>query len=198
MVIIKNTPDIEPYKLFKKFYNLSLKNNQQSIEAIAISSFDKENNEVDSRYVNLKYVLNEEWIFFSNYQSKKAHHFLTHNQISALFFWNNINVQIRMKGKINQTTRKFNDDYFAQRDKKKNALAISSNQSKVIGSYEDVVARYNESIENNDLTKCPKYWGGFSFTPYYFEFWQGHDSRINKRDVYEFINNEWIHNHLQP
>jgi pyridoxamine-phosphate oxidase len=198
MVVIKNIPDTEPYKLFKKFYNLSLKNNQQSIEAIAISSFDKENNEVDSRYVNLKYVLNEEWIFFSNYQSKKAHHFLTHNQISALFFWNNINVQIRMKGKINQTTRKFNSNYFAQRDEKKNALAISSKQSQVIGSYEDVVHRYNESIENNDLTKCPKYWGGFSFTPYYFEFWQGHDSRINKRDVYEFINNEWIHNHLQP
>lgn len=198
MVIIKNIPETEPYKLFKKFYNLSLKNNQQSIEAIAISSFDKENNEVDSRYVNLKYVLNEEWIFFSNYQSKKAHHFLTHNQISALFFWNNINVQIRMKGKINKTTRKFNSNYFAQRDEKKNALAISSKQSQVIGSYEDVVHRYNESIENNDLTKCPKYWGGFSFTPYYFEFWQGHDSRINKRDVYEFINNEWIHNHLQP
>jgi pyridoxine/pyridoxamine 5'-phosphate oxidase len=103
-----------------------------------------------------------------------------------------------MKGKINQTTRKFNSNYFAQRDEKKNALAISSKQSQVIGSYEDVVHRYNESIENNDLTKCPKYWGGFSFTPYYFEFWQGHDSRINKRDVYEFINNEWIHNHLQP
>ena len=46
--------------------------------------------------------------------------------------------------------------------------------------------------------KCPDYWGGYSFVPYYFEFWEGHQSRINKREVFEKIDNVWKHFILQP
>ena len=83
------------------------------------------------------------------------------------------------------------------RDKKKNALAIMSKQSSSIDSYEALQSNYKMILENNDLTKCPDYWGGFSFNPFYFEFWEGHESRLNKRETYEYKNDEWVHGFLQ-
>lgn len=198
MIIFKNLPNEKPYKIFKEKYEVSLEANQQHIEAASISSFSKEHNEVSSRFVNLKFILNEDFIFFSNYNSSKAKDFIHHKQIAALIYWEKINFQIRIKAVIKKTSRQSNLDYFQSRDKKKNALSISSFQSKQIDSYDKVKKNYKNVYESSNLNYCPDYWGGFSFTPYYFEFWQGHDSRINKRDVYEFINNEWIHNHLQP
>ena len=67
-----------------------------------------------------------------------------------------------------------------------------------INSYNQVKENYIKSLENDDLKKCPNYWGGFSFTPYYFEFWEGHKSRINKREVFNKIDGVWRHLFLQP
>ena len=76
-------PEI-PYQLLKEKYDEAIDAGQQGIEAISISSFNKELNEVDSRYVNLKFITNDEFIFFSNYDSLKASSFNSHNQIAAL------------------------------------------------------------------------------------------------------------------
>ncbi len=187
-----------PYKLFREKYEEAIKAGQKNIEAITISSFNKKINEVDSRYVNLKFVLNDEFIFFTNYNSPKASSFSSHNQISALVYWSSINVQIRMKAKIKKTSKDFNQNYFFERSKEKNALAISSSQSKSIDSYNQVKENYCKSLKNDDLNKCPEYWGGFSFNPYFFEFWKGHESRINKREVYNKIDGIWKQSYLQP
>ena len=86
MIEFINLNQDEPYRYFKEKYEAALRAGQQSIEAIAISSFNKERNEVDSRFVNLKYVIADKFIFFSNYDSPKAIAFDSHDQISALFF----------------------------------------------------------------------------------------------------------------
>jgi pyridoxine/pyridoxamine 5'-phosphate oxidase len=103
-----------------------------------------------------------------------------------------------MKAKIKRTTDEFNQNYFFNRSEEKNALAISSYQSKPINSYNQVKENYSKSLKNDDLKKCPEFWGGYSFTPYYFEFWEGHESRLNKREVYEKSNDIWKHLILQP
>ena len=89
-----------------------------------------------------------------------------------------------MKAKIKQTSKEFNQKYFFDRSKEKNALAISSKQSNRIGSFEQVKENYNNVLINYDLKKCPKYWGGFSFVPYEIEFWQGNEFRLNNRNLY--------------
>ena len=187
-----------PYLLLKEKYDLALSADQKAIEAISISSFNKNFDEVDSRYVNLKFILNDEFIFFSNYDSPKATAFNSHNQVAALIYWSSINVQIRMKAKIKKTSKEFNQKYFFDRSEKKNALAISSNQSKPIESYTKVNENYKQSLENDNLKKCPEHWGGYSFIPYYFEFWEGHESRVNKREVFNNIGGIWKHSFLQP
>jgi len=198
MIKFDNLSNETPYRIFKEKYEDSLKANQKIIEAICISSFSSIDNEVNARFVNLKFVKDKEFIFFSNYESPKSQDFISHNQITALIYWNSTNVQIRMKAKIKQTSKKFNMEYFAKRDRRKNALALSSSQSNKIASYEDVSKNYEKSLREGNLEQCPEYWGGYSFIPYYFEFWEGHESRLNRREVYEMKNDEWNHYILQP
>jgi len=198
MIQFNNLNQEIPYLLLKEKYDEAVDAGQKGIEAISISSYNKEISQVDSRYVNLKFILNDEFIFFSNYDSPKASAFKSHSQISALVYWPSINVQIRMKAKIKRKTSEYNQNYFFDRSEVKNALAISSNQSKPIDSYNQVKENYSKSLENDDLKKCPEFWGGYSFTPYYFEFWEGHESRLNKREVYEKSDDSWKHFILQP
>jgi pyridoxamine 5'-phosphate oxidase len=187
-----------PYLILKKKYDEALNNGQKGIEAISVSSYNNKIHEVDSRYVNLKFIINDEFIFFSNYDSPKASSFDSHDQIAALLYWPTTNVQIRIKAKIKKTSNEYNQKYFFDRLKEKNALAISSNQSKSIKSYNQVKENYNKSLKNDDLKKCPEFWGGYSFTPYYFEFWEGHELRLNKREAYKKNDDGWKHLFLQP
>jgi pyridoxamine 5'-phosphate oxidase len=187
-----------PYLILKEKYDEAIAAGQEAIEAISISSYNKEIDEVNSRYVNLKFINDEEFIFFSNYNSPKALAFNSNKQIAALIYWQTINLQIRIKAKIKKTSKEYNQKYFYNRLPEKNALAISSNQSKPISSHEKVIENYNISLKNNDLKLCPKYWGGYSFVPYEIEFWQGNDFRLNKRNLYKKEENTWKHFILEP
>tara|TARA_B110000259_G_C13941276_1_gene372884 strand:+ start:470 stop:1072 length:603 start_codon:yes stop_codon:yes gene_type:complete len=200
MISTKNINKAGPYKVFLSLLERAEKNKQESLEAISISTYNKEACEVESRFVNLKYVIDDEWIFFSNYNSSKAKSLTQHNQIAALLYWNKIDVQIRIKAKIAKTDEDFSNKYFSTRSLDKNTLAIFSNQSQEIGSYEEVISKYNKLDQSEvDKTIRPDYWGGYSFIPYYFEFWEGHKSRINKRQA--FIKDSsgiWQDKYLQP
>jgi pyridoxamine 5'-phosphate oxidase len=103
-----------------------------------------------------------------------------------------------MKARISKTSKSFNDEYFKKRSSTKNALALSSNQSKPINSYDLVKENYDKALKNNDLKVCPDFWGGYSLVPYYFEFWEGHESRINKREAFDMTDGIWKHSFLQP
>ena len=112
MIQFKNLCKEIPYLIFKEKYDNSIALNQKNIEAISISSYNIENNEVDSRLVNLKYIDYNKFIFFSNYHSPKSIDFISHNQISALLYWPSTNVQIRMKATIDKTPTEYNQEHF--------------------------------------------------------------------------------------
>ncbi len=199
MINIDKISSAEPYSTFEKLYNKALTSEQKVIEAIAISSYSPKLDEVESRHVNLKYIIDEEWIFFSNYNSPKAEQFQVRDQITALIFWNSINVQIRIKAKIRKTDEIFSDLHYKGRTKEKNALAHSSNQSQLIESYDEVIKKYEKILKNENTLKFrPSYWGGFSFEPYYFEFWEGNQFRLNKREIFEKFKDNWKKRYLQP
>ena len=198
MIVFENNNDLEPYKKLRDLYDLALSKNQMNIEAILIASFSHEDNEVDSRFVNLKYVNNEKFIFFTNYESPKSKQFESHSQISAVIYWNKVDIQIRMKAKILKLDSIHSDEHFKKRKKEKNALAISSKQSRPIDSYENVEKDFAEVMKQENLQIRPHYWGGYEFTPYFFEFWSGNENRLNKRESYHLNNEIWIKTFLQP
>ena len=199
MIKFTNLSNDKPYIHFQSLYEQALANDQRGIEAISVSSYNHEASEVEARYVNLKYIVENEWIFFSNYNSPKAQQFESHSQVSVLIFWSSINTQIRIKGSISKTSMEFSDQHFKGRTKEKNALAISSNQSKVIDSFDEVIENFHQTLNTmTSDTVRPDFWGGFSFIPYYFEFWQGHKNRLNKRHIFEQQDGEWVERLLQP
>ena len=86
MIQFNNLNQETPYQLLKEKYDEAMNAGQKGIEAISIASYESKKNEVDSRYVNLKFISNDEFIFFSNYDSPKASSFSSHNQIAALVY----------------------------------------------------------------------------------------------------------------
>ena len=107
-----------PYVKFREKYYDAINASQQNIEAIAISSFNRETDEVDSRFVNLKFIDDKKFIFslITTHPNQKL---LAHTKISALIYWSSINTQIRMKANIKKTSKKFNNLYFKNRSAKK-------------------------------------------------------------------------------
>ena len=119
MIKFINISDELPYKIFKNRYEDAVSANQPIVEAVCISSYSSSNKEVNARFVNLKFVNERDFIFFTNYNSPKSQDFKSHDQITGLFYWSKTNVQIRIKAKISQTSREYNLEYFSDRDQKK-------------------------------------------------------------------------------
>lgn len=191
----------EPLLYFKKLYEEAHSLKQEYIEAICISSYNKNINKVRSRFVNLKYVKEDKFYFFSNYESQKSKDFLSNNQVSITIFWSKTNTQIRIEGCVHRATQEESDSHFKGRSIEKNALAISSMQSKKIASYEDVNKKYIKtinSIKNKSSINRPVYWGGFYVKPNKIEFWEGHENRINKRQEYKKLDSGWSKYFLEP
>tara|TARA_Y100000746_G_C15380685_1_gene398094 strand:- start:144 stop:737 length:594 start_codon:yes stop_codon:yes gene_type:complete len=197
-MIIFNKDNMEaPYKEFIQRYKNAEKANQANIEAACLSTISAQIHP-HSRYINIKYINNNEIIFFSNYRSAKAIDIVSNQNIALNFFWSSINTQIRIEGVITKLSASRSDDHWNIRSKYKNALAISSNQSSVIESYDEIKVNYESTLNSTDLSKRPKYWGGYIIKPNYFEFWEGHKSRINKRNIYKKDKTSWNQYYLQP
>lgn len=190
----------EPMNKLHKLYNQAEKKSQKNIEALCIGSFCVDSNKPSNRIVNIKYIQNDELIFFSNYKSKKAAEFEKCNKVACIFYWNTINCQIRIEGEIKKTTKAFSDKHFKTRSQDKNILSIVSSQSQKISSFQEMKERYEKKLKHNHKNSLnrPIYWGGYKIIPNYFEFWKGHNSRLNKREVYEMQKDSWINYQLQP
>ena len=202
MIEFKVTKNLtsSPIEKLQKLYKKAVENNQILPQAVCISSIDIENDFVDSRFVNLKYVNDRDFIFFSNYLSKKGIQFdkSPNTQVTMVIYWNTLDVQVRIRGVIRKIPSDESDQHFNKRTKQKNALSISSNQSSKIEKYEDVVNKYNKTLESNNFDTRPDYWGGYALEASYFEFWKGNENRLNKREVYELSNNKTKKYFLEP
>lgn len=198
MIDFKSDKYNRPLNKFKDIYIESKNAGQKNIEALCLSTCGRDQRP-SSRLINIKYITENSLIFFSNYDSKKAKDIQHNNNISGIFFWNNINIQIRLEGIINKIDSTESDEHFSQRSLEKNILAISSAQSNIIKSYDEVLKKYNNIKDNKHaLTQRPSYWGGYEIKPNYFEFWYGHKNRLNKRVSYIYEDDEWNKFYLEP
>lgn len=188
----ETSPCLKVFKLYEHAKDAS----QKFIEAACLSTCD-DSKTPQSRYVNIKYINDNELIFFSNYNSLKAKNIEYSNKISLVFFWDSINCQIRISGTISKLDSKRSDAHWKKRSKEKNILSTISQQSNKIKSYDQITKKFNNSLDI-DVSSRPNYWGGYSISPYYFEIWEGHPSRINKREIFELCNEEWLNYYLEP
>ena len=196
-MLSENELDKNPYKQFKLWFEEVCKSDIIEPNAMILSTIDS-NNYPNSRVVLLKGIEKNGLVFYSNYNSSKGKELELNSNAYLLFYWPNLERQVRIRGNINKISSKLSDKYFFSRPKKSQISAIISEQSQKINDKNILKDRIKEIEKNNYTIKRPSYWGGYKLIPNYYEFWQGRPSRLHDRFIYEKKLNKWNIHRLQP
>lgn len=163
----------------------------KTFEANAFVLSTASNNIPKSRVVLLKEYAASGFVFFTNYNSQKGKDILNNPIVSLLFFYEQMQRQIRVLGKAERVSEEQSDAYFYSRPLKSQYGAMLSAQSdelKEDANLEDELAKL---VNANKKPQRPKHWGGYIVKASSFEFWQGRPSRLHDRICYEKSNNSW-------
>ena len=188
-----------PIKQFEIWFKKAKKENIIEPNAMVLSTISK-NNLLNSRTVLLKNITDKGFIFFTNYESRKANDIMHNNNVSVVFLWKKIERQVIIKGKAVKITKRDSKKYFDSRPEKSKIAAWASKQSKELHNSSDLIKRF-KNFENkfkNKLIPYPDFWGGYIIHPNSIEFWQGRSSRMHDRILYEKEKNKWNINRLYP
>lgn len=154
---------------------------------------------IRQRFVLLKGVSEDGFVFFTNYNSDKATALAQNDRSSMLFPWNELDRQVSVSGKVEKIAESESDAYFAARPRASQIAAWTSQQSQPIASRGALEAQYQATLERFDGGDVPRpgHWGGFKLVPERIEFWQGGEDRLHDRFVYHYANG-WSRLRLQP
>lgn len=140
--------------------------------------------EPSARVVLLKDVSEDGFVFYTNYKSRKAQELLENPRVALVFFWPELERQVRVEGIAHLTSRQQNERYFRSRPRGSRFGAIASHQSAVIESRTILKERLREledRYRGTDDIPIPEFWGGYSVVPRAIEFWQGRPNRLHDR-----------------
>jgi len=140
------------------------------------------------------------FVFFTNYESRKGHDLAANPHAALLFFWDRLERQIRIEGRVERVTSAESDAYFEKRPRGHRLSAWASAQSTTIPDRAYVETRMRSEDERFAGTDVPRppYWGGYRVVPSAFEFWQGRRNRVHDRLVYERAGSGWEIRRLAP
>lgn len=154
-----------------------------------------------SRVVLLKGCEDGEFRFFTNYESRKGRELSGNRFGSLLFFWKELERQVRIEGIVQKMTDAASDEYFNTRPFESRIGAIVSPQSKVIENREYLEKLFitkSEEYTDTSLLRRPPHWGGYALQPEAIEFWQGRASRLHDRIRFRLEEGKWIKERLAP
>lgn len=190
----------DPVAFFIRWLNEALEAKSEEPTAMVLSTVD-EHCRPSSRVVLLKGCEEGEFRFFSNYNSKKGKQLKKNPHASLLFFWKELERQVRIEGNITRLSSDASDEYFNSRPEESRLGAIVSPQSEVIESrnyLENLFLTKGEELSEGGTLVRPSHWGGYSLKPELMEFWQGRASRLHDRIQFRLDNNKWIRERLAP
>ena len=197
--LLESDVDPNPINQFEKWWQQAVESKIEEPNAMIVATSTPDG-KPSSRTVLLKNFTNEGFIFFSNYDSRKGAQIDQNPFVALLFFWKEMERQVRIEGRIHKISAEESDIYFSSRPRESRIGAWSSPQSKVIENREFLqqnVAKYNARFYTEDIPR-PEFWGGYIVIPSMVEYWQGRPGRLHDRIQYTAANNEWIIERLAP
>ncbi len=187
----------DPFIQFNRWIDEAINSKITDANAMSVSTVDA-NGRPSSRMVLLKEVWQCKFIFFTNFNSRKAKDLAVNRQIAALFYWGNLERQVRIEGHVSQMPDDYALEYFNSRPLESRASAMVSPQSQVIRNREVLTKKMERLLQKPQLIKKPADWGAYAIEPDYFEFWQGRANRLHDRFCYLLEGAVWKINRLAP
>lgn len=190
----------DPFAQFRLWWDDVITTEVSEANAMTLSTVDAVGRP-SSRIVLLKGIVDDGFEFFTNYKSKKAMDMELNPHVALLFFWKELERQVRIEGTVTKVSRDKSLAYFQSRPKGSQIGAWASPQSEIIpdrGEINDTVRRLEEQYRNEEKLPLPDFWGGYVVIPTVFEFWQGRDNRLHDRFRYVKGEDNWTMNRLAP
>ena len=188
-----------PIEQFTKWWSDAIKSEILEVNAMTLATSDK-NGKPSARIVLLKGFDERGFVFFTNYESNKAKALAENPKAALIFFWKEIERQIRIEGTVEKVSVQESDTYFFSRPEGSRIGAWASPQSKIITGrniLEENVQKYKEEFKNS--IPRPPHWGGYRVMPFKIEFWQGRSNRLHDRILYtKTPNGSWKVERLAP
>jgi len=198
--LLENDIQKNPIDQFSTWWNQAIESQIDEVNAMTLATVDA-NHKPSARIVLLKDFDENGFVFFTNYSSKKGLDMLSNKNVALVFFWKELERQVRIEGTVEKVSENISDAYFNSRPQMSRIGAWASPQSTVIPSREILETNFqNHQTEfNKKEINRPPHWGGYIVKPESIEFWQGRSSRLHDRIVYGVDgNNEWKINRLAP
>jgi len=175
--------NIDPIKLFNQWFSEAEKKEVRDPNAMQLATVSK-SGMPSVRTVLLKEIIDGNFIFYTNYESRKSNEIFETGKAGICFYWKSLNRQVRLVGKIKKVSNDVSDTYFSKRSRGSKVGAWASKQSRPLDSRETLVKRVKDFEDkfDEDIPR-PKHWGGFMVTPNEFEFWQDGDFRLHDRFI---------------
>ncbi|MBY0244213.1 MAG: pyridoxamine 5'-phosphate oxidase [Sphingobacteriaceae bacterium] len=192
--------DKNPIKFFEKWFKDAIEAKIFEPNIMTLATADK-NGKPNARVLLLKGFDENGFSFYTNYLSEKGKELKKNPQACMVFFWPELERQVRIEGKVEKLDKETSEKYFNSRPKESQIGAVVSPQSQVIPSREFLEGRVAElTLSSKDKTiQKPAHWGGYIVKPTSIEFWQGRPSRLHDRLIYKLINNKnWKIERLAP
>ncbi len=187
----------DPFALFKRWFNEA---STIEIEPNVMIISTSHNSQPETRVVLLKELVDEQFVFYTNYNSRKGQAIQDNPHVSLLFFWQQHQRQVRINGIATKVPEQQSDDYFKSRPIESQIGAIASTQSSILEDRSQLELRMEElkNYYKFHPIERPAHWGGYQVKPMHFEFWQGRTSRLHDRICFDNESGSWNRKRLYP
>lgn len=191
--------DNNPIIQFKKWFDHAVEAQVYEPNVMTLATADKAG-KPDARIVLLKGVDEDGFRFFTNYLSAKGKELKRNPYAALVFFWPDLERQVRIEGVVEKLDKETSEEYFKTRPVSSQIGAVASPQSQILANRQVLEEKFDElksKSENKEIVK-PAHWGGYIVKPIRIEFWQGRRSRLHDRINFELIKGAWVKTRLAP